>query len=744
MSEYARLLATGKNRYRSLKFDLDKLNNKEQYFCSYHIPQEEHMVVYAYSSSFSSLELEGNGTIITDQAIYFSPEHRDWADTNRIPLSDICDFIVYQEDSRDMVHMLSKERECRIFGRTVAPHDNTGQELVDLIQSLQRNIVLTDKHEKRRYQYTLAWALSRVKAGLRENGMLSIRHRMILSLIQQDRDFLPQVIMIQAEDMYRGCDADAYRRFIESLEQLHINKELINALSKPDRLFFDSYVDDLTAPSSIRMTRALISPYSLLMSKEKLSLHQAVILCLLAVRMDDHETFEPLLADLSDYMPPDLLWRLHDFDAKYKNERMSGVYEKLLTGVIPNDTEMAYTDDLGLSPLHYALCTRDEELVRHMLTASDWDEGHGPLGHDRVSDIVYNYVFAASVMYDSRDLIQEVFIHTSQKARPLIRSVRKLDNFIDIAEKMKQRAREKMRQAAAERTRDLHEGLKSEYIRNDDEIRRLIREAGECESRIDDYRDMRSEIENELGEMLDTEISEARARAQIISEVNHPLAVYIMNIYAQPDGLYYNLTGTITDWKLYHFRDIYFEAPYDSDIDLPWYSWKNQKLYEHRTFDNQTDNCSTGSDYNRTHDNENSYSQAQESERADNLFDNPRVKARKAEEEEKARQQAEKQARQQAKRRAGQEYGQYSRTGHNGQNGYYSYTYSEDYGTGSSYSQTGYRWFSQDAAHDITVLKHEYHALVRKYHPDSTGDASTAAILQQIMNERAEILERMS
>ena len=55
MPGFQELLVVGKSKYKSLVFDFDKLNNVNKYYEDYQIPKEEKMMVYAYSSSFSTL-----------------------------------------------------------------------------------------------------------------------------------------------------------------------------------------------------------------------------------------------------------------------------------------------------------------------------------------------------------------------------------------------------------------------------------------------------------------------------------------------------------------------------------------------------------------------------------------------------------------------------------------------------------------------------------------------------------------
>jgi hypothetical protein len=55
----------------------------------------------------------------------------------------------------------------------------------------------------------------------------------------------------------------------------------------------------------------------------------------------------------------------------------------------------------------------------------------------------------------------------------------------------------------------------------------------------------------------------------------------------------------------------------------------------------------------------------------------------------------------------------------------------------------GTSWFSPEAHRNMQKLKEEYRALAKKYHPDCCTRADSKQIFQDILNERADILENM-
>ena len=64
--------------------------------------------------------------------------------------------------------------------------------------------------------------------------------------------------------------------------------------------------------------------------------------------------------------------------------------------------------------------------------------------------------------------------------------------------------------------------------------------------------------------------------------------------------------------------------------------------------------------------------------------------------------------------------------------------------TGAIVHPFGASWFSPEAHKDRKVLKKEYYKLAKQYHPDVCNHINSKQIFQEILNERANILESMS
>ncbi|MCR4675040.1 MAG: hypothetical protein K5675_08520 [Lachnospiraceae bacterium] len=660
MPGFQELLVVGKSKYKSLVFDFDKVNNVNQYYENYQIPKEEKMVVYAYSSSFSTISLEGSGTIITDQAIYIDPSHKSWAPSNRIPLSELCQFVVFQEESNENVHLMNKDQNCRIFGRTVAPKDTTGKELVQLLRSLQKNIARMNVKERHTYEMTLGWMLDLIRKSLHDNGRLMPRDEMLLSVVEEEQSYVKEVAFLRGEDLYRSCDEKKYQIFLATVKP-RLDSDVYKVLEHPDELFYQAFVEDISKATDFYMTQGLIEPYLNLKKLDRLSLHQCIILSYLSIRIEDCDYADKIMEMSGSYMSSDDYWKYENFRAKYHKEKLSLVYEKIEKNTEVSGPELLWQDDLGLTPLHYALILRRDDVVLRMLKQKDWSDYVSPFPKDKLISILYDPVFLTSILYDDLDMIEEVFASCAKEARPINRSLKRMESFIYIQRKM---------------------------------MREHPEEAMKYARMIADYEDMQHEMEEELYQMAKRRMEEARRHAAIIIETNHPFAKYLLHMYLSKDAIFYSIADTISEHRLYKFKDKYFISSLEHNLNLSYYEWRNGEIYNHEFLKADTEVSIHQKDAASYFDGE--------------TFENPDRRAQKEKEKEERRRKFE-----------------------------------EARAAFEASLEVNNGWFTEEAKHDINLLKKEYRILVKTYHPDASENKSATAIMQQIQIERAEILEHM-
>ncbi|MCR4999441.1 MAG: J domain-containing protein [Lachnospiraceae bacterium] len=534
MSKYSELMVVEKRRYKSLMFDLDQNNDVNDCYVNYHIPTGEKVVVYADNSRSAMSLTDGKGTIITDEAIYFHPSHREWGANNRIPLSELCSYVIFQENASDTVHLISAERDQSIFGRTVNAKNPTGTELVALLSAIQKRVRGSSSKEQLIYERTLAHILGLIKKNFRENGVLPERSLKLLDILFAEKNFAAEVAYVLAENEYRKMNEAGYYHFLDTLR---VNPNLVpglaDQLERPDEKFLIPFLQDISNPNAVYMTRSLIATYTNLKEAERLTLRQGVILCFLCVRFEDWKFFDLIWNEIHEKLPEEMRWMIQAFRARFANEKMFGVYEKLMAGKKLTAIEYGWQDALGLTPLHYALILRNRDMVMELLDAYDWHYFQSPLTRDKLVDTSYQYVFLASILYDDIELIEAVIAKTTTLFQSLERSMKQMDLFIFLEQKRM-------------------EGGESE----------------EAKVRIYEYEGMKREMRSEMRQMAMDEAQNARRKAQMIIETGHPFNHYLFYLYMDVDGLFRLMADTIAQWRVAKYKDLYFITPVDKDMGM--------------------------------------------------------------------------------------------------------------------------------------------------------------------------------
>ena len=195
-----------------------------------------------------------------------------------------------------------------------------------------------------------------------------------------------------------------------------------------------------------------------------------------------------------------------------------------------------------------------------------------------------------------------------------------------------------------------------------------------------------------MEKLVQDHIDAARRRAAQVALKGSPLAQYILRIYLNPDLLYKNLFGTIYDYKLYRSGNLFFVTSVEEELPFSYLLCNQKGVVEEHIL--EEDRSFHWDEVQRDH-----YERKE------------RAKRDRQEREEKRRQQEEKRA-----------------------------SYEEDESL-SERKSIASRWFSNEAMEDASVLRQEYRALVKKYHPDENLE-DTTDIMQQIQQERDNIRRR--
>lgn len=652
MREVIEIINEKRDELSGLIFDVDSFSNADEYRSSYSVDGEESLLLYVSNDKVKD-SLRGNGTLVSDEAVYVPVTVRMDRDGARVPLSLLVNGIVYENDGE--VRLFCDEKQYRLFisNRGTGKIASGFAELLRIIQGslLARTEARTAFRQSVKHIYSL------IRTQFRSAGVLSGEYMDMLRVMEDFPEFRRESIFLQLENEYRRCNNTGYERLLSQKTPL-LNEENIKVLQAPDDLFLTSFIMDLSDRDSYTDVKAIIDAYLRLKALPRLSLNEAHRLLYLCVRMEDYVYLEQLLAEVSNGFEDRQLWDFYAFYSEYRNHRMHRLVAKMAGLAQISQEELLYTNDMGLCSIHYAIMLGNKAIIRHILPLADWSRYKSPVEKDRICDCLYDPMFVATIIFKDEQLLQEIFTATSPKAGALVRSIRGMDAMIDINNRLC----------------DKYPEHRSEY-----------------NEKIVEYKSMRQDMEAELNELAKAEIRRQRELYGIIYDAKHPLGNILLELFSDHSAILRWIHETCEDKRILKYKQLFFAASTDVDEGLSYYEYRGGTVADTKVSNaDRTDPLAWD-------------------QRNVRIYDNPIAKAALEEERKKAEE----------KNRRREEFMERVKqpAPHEGS------------------------WFSPAAHEDLRALKEEYRVLVKKYHPDSSGDDATARILMRIMTERADILE---
>ncbi|MCR5054167.1 MAG: J domain-containing protein [Lachnospiraceae bacterium] len=529
MSGFSQILEENQKKYTDLIFGEEQIGNIDAIKNTYGISDTEEVLVYA--------EADRGGTCITDQGVYIHTEGESLPGKN-IPFPELCSYFIFQEDSFAAVIAMSKKGEIVLFPKSVGKRNPRGRQLSALLKTLQRNLLSINPTFQNNYDDAIGSVLMRVRTCFSEHGILNVKNQMMLNMVEAEDKFPIDVCYIRAENLYRMCDMARYYAFIEELPG-KVNEDLIRRLKSPDDCFFPDYVRDISNPYAFYLTQELLEPYATLRKMETYNEYQVVLMSYLCVRIDDELYLHKILTEYSDAIGEKQLWDIMAFEAKFRNEKMANIYNHILSQDKIGQVEMTWVDSLGLTPLHYALLLRDGKQVKALMEAKDWAEYTPPYSDDELKNL-YDFTFLTALLYENPHMQREVFLATSNMAKPLIRAMRNIEQKIYINKQLN-------------RSEDVKE-----------------------------YNRQKEDMEREIRELSAAAVIRARKKAERIRMNGSPFAKFLLKVFDERDSLFQILTGTIADWKVYRFGNRFFITAFDEELPFSYYEWENQSFKSKR------------------------------------------------------------------------------------------------------------------------------------------------------------------
>ena len=598
-----------------------------------------------------------------------------------VPISEVCGYLVAMADAKASVNISNAVGNRDILGGSFVVQNTAGIELTQFIKALQGKLLQTYPWA-RQQRDALANGIMAAARNEMKTGRISTEKLSQLSALSEEPAYCDSVTLLLGEDAFRSCGFAEYQRFVTQQES-KVSYATKAALSNSQENFSAALIRDLGDLSLDFNSGYLETAYHNMSELTTYTESQCLILAYLCARLGKEEQFKTLREQVCRRCGEDKALSLDFFKGRYFNNRMKKVYELVKQGTMPPAEWLGWTDSVGLSALHYAILLNQETLVEDLLEKKTWTV-KAPVS-DGEAELLYDYTVLAC--YKNLSNRRTVFQKTSDLVAAQLRSRKALERRLwlkerklDIQNASAQKARELMRTA---RKNGLYE--KEEEWREKLDNVSMLRD--ETRMEIDEINQSISEIDYEISVLTSDAMVEAADTIQRLQSSTNPFVHYLFCLFSDMDALLHMISAQQEAFKLYSYKGFHFVTPADVHVDLPY------------TIDQKQEEKSRKSDY-------------QES--------------------------SQREYREQSQHSTNEQY-------HTHQEGTQQSQREQKKDTGAPIKKPyGISWFSPEAHRSMKKLKEEYRSLAKKYHPDVCDHPRSKEIFQDILNERADILEHMN
>jgi hypothetical protein len=597
----------------------------------------------------------------------------------RMPLSQLHCVLISYNSRQKKVLFISTSGRIELYTPKMIFQDRISFELYSLLVTLQSALINEIPALKESYYHTLDALSSYVQSCFKNQAYLSDENRELLNEILRTDPNNLIAGMVLKEDNYRTFESHADIKAHESE-------------------FFSNYLNLIASDYSTKFYKTMIKAYSRLLTRDSLPLKEAYLLCVLALRMND-EKADLLYKRIKTYLTKSQKQFIHFLAARASREKMDLCMSSILTGRMPSPIEYSSTDDMGFDCLHYSLILEEKEMVSALLKQKSWGEG-APQNTVGLASSFYNYFFLAAWHFNDTLFLKEVFLFTRNEAAESHRTLKRISSLSDIAESRLSLVKNRLASTIDKKHRALHSSDPSSYNEYEQTITMLLEEKSDIELEIETLKEWKQDAECELDALFRKALSDAREMLSVLESTPHPMVKYMLQALCTPESFIALHAQTPDTYYLLKYRGQTFIGTNDNDLGGVAFSW----ILEH------------------------------ESKDRDRFFrmitppiKNPWLDFKRRHKKEEERRKADE--RRKSEEQSSSEYSQSS----------YGY---EGNTTADSLNISQIHWFSEAAIHDDSILKKEYHLLIKRYHPDETGNNDGLEKLKEIIEEKDMILRQ--
>ena len=679
MADFRQLIRASERKYPNLNYMKDESETSRELAGVFGVSENETPLVCTVQKA-DDLSLSFNkNVLITDTFVLIKDGSNP---VMRMPLSQLhCVLISYNSRLKKVLFITPSGR-IELYTPKMIFKDRVSFELYSLLIALQSAMINEIPALKESYYHTLDALSSYVQSCFKSQAYLS----------DENRELLNEILKTDPNNLIAGIvlKEDNYRTFESHTEiQAHESE------------FFSNYLDLIASDYSPKFYQTMIKAYSRLLTKENLPLKEAYLLCVLALRMNDDKT-ELLYNRIKTYLTKSQKQFVHFLSARASREKMDLCMSSILTGRMPSTAEYSSTDDMGFDCLHYCLILEEKEMVSTLLKEKNWGEG-APQNAVGLASSFYNYFFLAAWHFNDTLFLKEVFLYTRSEAFESYKTLKRISSLFDIAESRLSLVKNRLATTIEKKHRALHSSDPSSYNDYEQTATSLLEEKADIELEIETLKKWKQDAESGLDMLFKKALSDAKEMLSVLESTPHPMVKYMLRSLQSPETFIALHAQTPDTYYLLKYRGLSFIGTNDKDLGSVSFSWilEHEKEDRERFFKTVTP-----------------------------PIKNPWLDFRKKAKEQEERRKAEE--RRKTEEHNSSEYNQSN------------YRYSE-YESGAAKENTNIskiHWFSEAAIHDDSVLKKEYHLLIKRYHPDETGNNDGLEKLKEIIEEKDMILRQ--
>lgn len=560
-----------------VSFDLFKIKKLDTVYQTYRIQNGERIMAFS-KASISLISLTIDGVVFTDKALYLHPNSAREMPSNRFAYSDLCDYLITQENERGSVHLQSRSADYRIYDSTLIFKNTAGKDILFILETIQDKLLASSQLAQAKYNEQVQWVLSLGKSEINQ-GVLSKRARALLDVLARKTSYKKDAIFLIAESIFRLCNRSKYQKYLDSVagtistsELCELRKAsaqfmttLLTQLSDLDHDFSEEYLTDtyLNIVGDCLKSDSAFSDFFNVSAVDEPYLH---VLAYCEIRKnyiaDSQNTISLIRKNFGDAHT----FSIEYFKGVFRNRQMLCAYKAICAGKEIDKAWYSICDSYGLTLLHYALILKNDTVAAHILTILKTHKLPPPPEN---IDISWMYEYTLLVCGSQSKMKERVFllfdpdIIALEKEMAMLKlKVVQCDLKLSGTSTMQSQC--KSRIAYLEQNDPFSPELdnlynQKEYLLN--EYRTCLRNKHETEKELDSK-------EKQCGATYNESVRSALNKLDNLRSNEDPLAKLLFRLYFEPEFLYSTLTATSdqTNTKLYKYADLYFVAPDFADI----------------------------------------------------------------------------------------------------------------------------------------------------------------------------------